>query len=150
MKTYLVVAVLVLSAARATVALGGEFEDFAGAKNAYEGGEYETAVQRFEALLATEPKNKGLLEEIYKLLAVSYLFVGDKERAELNFVELLTMEPGFALDAMVFPIDVVDFFTDVKNRHAAHLAALARARADEEAARRKAEEERRRTGSSSP
>lgn len=120
-----------------------EFEDFAGAKNAYDAGEYEAAVVRFEALLSSDPKNKGLVQEIHKLLGVSYLFVENREEAEAIFIELLTMEPGFSLDPLVFPIDVVDFFTEIKARHAERLAALTKSRAAEEAVRLKAEEAKR-------
>ncbi len=120
-----------------------EFEDFAGAKNAYDAGEYEAAVVRFEALLGSDPKNKGLVQEIHKLLGVSYLFVENREEAEANFIGLLTLEPGFSLDPLVFPIDVVDFFTEIKALHAERLAALTKSRADEEAVRLKAEEEQR-------
>lgn len=128
----------------ARAAAADEFEDFAGAKNAYEAGEYETAVDRFEALLDSEPENKGLLQEIHKLLAVSYLFVGNRDGAEAQFIELLTMDPGFTLDPLVYPIDVVDFFSDVKARHAERITALAKERAREEEERRRKEEERRR------
>jgi len=120
-----------------------EFEDFAGAKNAYEAGEYETAVTRFEAILKGQPKNKGLVEETHKLLGVSYVFVGDTDGAEAQFIELLTADPGFSLDPLVFPIDVIDFFTSVKNRHGDRIATLARERAREEEARRREEEARR-------
>jgi tetratricopeptide (TPR) repeat protein len=119
-----------------------EFEDFANAKNAYEAGQYQTAVTRFEALRAANPKNKGLAEETNKLLAVSYLFLGNKTEAEKSFIEILTDDPDFALDPLIFPIDVIDFFSEVKARHAERLAALSAARAAEEEARRKAEEER--------
>ncbi len=139
------IAVMVLSLGplAPSPARADEFEDFAGAKNAYEAGEYETAVFRFEALMASEPTNKGLIQEIHKLLAVSYLFVGNKDGAEAQFIELLTLDPGFDLDQLEFPIDVVDFFTNVKSRHAERFAALARERAREEEVRRKAEEIRR-------
>ena len=131
-------AVLALAAARAHA---DEFEEFASAKNAYEAGEYQAAVTRFEALKASQPKNKGLVEETHKLLAVSYLFLGNRTAAEQNFIEILSDDPAFALDPLVFPIDVIDFFSEVKQRHAERLAALSEARAAEEEARRKAEAE---------
>ena len=124
-------------------AAADEFQDFANAKNAYEAGEYETAVARFEELRAAAPKNKGLVEELHKLLGVSYLFLGNKGKAEENFLELLSADPEFALDPLVFPIDVVDFFAEVKGRHAERLSALAAARAAEEEAKKRAEEEKR-------
>jgi tetratricopeptide (TPR) repeat protein len=128
----------------ATSAAADEFQDFANAKNAYETGEYETAVTRFEELRASQPKNKGLVEELHKLLAVSYLFLGNKTKAEENFLELLSVDPEFALDPLVFPIDVIDFFAEVKGRHAERLSALTAARAAEERAKEEAEAEKRR------
>jgi len=125
----------------AGVATADEFDRFAYARNAYEAGEYEAAVTRFETLLESEPRNPALVLEAYKLLGVSYLFVGNKERAEETFIKLLTRSPDYTLDPLVFPIDVVDFFTVVKDKNDEQIAALAAARAAEEEARRKAEEE---------
>jgi tetratricopeptide (TPR) repeat protein len=134
-------ALVLLVAARGAA---DEFQEFANAKNAYEAGEYQTAVARFEELRASQPKNKGLVEELHKLLAVSYLFLGNKAKAEENFLELLSADPEFALDPLVFPIDVIDFFAEVKGRHAERLSALAAARAAEETAREEAAAEKRR------
>jgi tetratricopeptide (TPR) repeat protein len=125
-------------------AAADEFDQFAIAKNAFEAGEYEVAVTRFEELLSAEPKNPALVLETHKLLGVSYLFVGNRHEAEANFLKLLTLSPEYSLDPMVFPIDVVDFFTEIKQKNDERLAEFARARAAEEAARRKAEEEARR------
>src|SRR5512137_2801627 len=93
--------VAVLASFVATRAAADEFQEFANAKNAYEAGEYETAVARFEELRASQPKNKGLVEELHKLLAVSYLFLGNSAKAEENFLELLSADPEFALDPLV-------------------------------------------------
>jgi tetratricopeptide (TPR) repeat protein len=125
-------------------ATADEFDQFAIAKNAFEAGEYEVAVTRFEELLIAEPKNPALVLETHKLLGVSYLFVGNRKEAEANFLKLLTLSPEYALDPMELPIDVVDFFTEIKHKNDERLAEIARARAAEEAARRKAEEEARR------
>lgn len=118
-----------------------EFDKFALAKNAFEGGEYEVAVARFEELLNSEPKNPALILETHKLLGVSYLLTGNREEAEANFLELLTLSPEYTLDPLVFPIDIVDFFIEIKQKNDERLAELARVRAAEEEARRKAEEE---------
>ncbi|MFO8074474.1 MAG: tetratricopeptide repeat protein [Polyangia bacterium] len=136
----LVVAAAALSPAGA---LADEFEEFIKAKNAYEAGEYETAVERFEALLDGDPRNPALVNEAYKLMGVSYLFVGREEEAEKSFLKLLTRSPEYELDPMLFPIEVVDFFTEVKLKNDKRLAALAQARAAEKEAERRAEEKRR-------
>lgn len=129
--------------AAAPPAAGDEFDDFTKARNAYEAGEYAVAVERFTALLAAEPRNPAIVLESQKLLGVSYLFVGDQAAAEAALLKLLALSPDFALDPMLFPIEVIDFFTDVKARNDERLAALSRARAAEEETRRQAEEERR-------
>lgn len=121
-----------------------EFDQFTRASNAFEAGDYAEAASRFEALLEGGLRNPALVLECHKLAAVSYLFVDDKEWAEHHFVELLTISPDYALDPMMFPIDVLDFFTEVKQKNDDRIEALARARAAEEARKRKAEEERRR------
>jgi len=126
------------------LASADEFDLFAQAKNAYEAGEYQVAVTRFEELLEAEPKNPALILEAHKLLGVSYMFTGNKDKAEASFLKLLTLSPEYTLDPLVFPIDVIDFFTEIKNKNNERLAELARVRAAEEEARRKAEEEARR------
>ena len=125
-------------------AFTGEFRDFENAQNAYNAGEYQTAVDRFEAILSSEISNQALLQDTHKLLAVSYLFVGDREKAEAHFTALLTLQPDFNIDPLAYPIDVIDFFTDVKNRYAEQLRALRTEKLAEKAARKKAEEEKRR------
>jgi tetratricopeptide (TPR) repeat protein len=137
------VGLAVLALAQPARLAADEFDDFTKARNAYEGGEYAAAVERFTALLASEPRNPAIVLESQKLLGVSYLFVGDQAAAEAALLKLLTLSPEFELDPMLFPIEVIDFFTDVKARNDERLAALTRARASEEAARRQAEEERR-------
>jgi len=121
-----------------------EFDQFALAKNAFEAGEYEVAVARFEELLTADPKNPALILETHKLLGVSYMFIGNTVEAEANFLKLLTLSPEYELDPLVFPIDVVDFFTEIKQKNDERLAELARVKAAEEEARRRAEEEARR------
>jgi len=126
-----------------------EYDQFVHAKNAYEAGEYEEAVLRFEEMFEAGLNNPALVLECHKLLAVSHLFVGDNEAAERHFAKLLTISPNYVLDPMMLPIAVIDFFTDVKRKNQEKLDALARARAAEEKrrialeeARRKAEIER--------
>ncbi len=120
-----------------------EYDQFVHAKNAYEAGEYEEAVSRFEKVFDAGLNNPALILECHKLLAVSYLFVGDNEAAERHFAKLLTISPDYVLDPMMLPIAVIDFFTNVKRKNQEKLDALARVRAAEEE-RRIAQEEARR------
>ncbi len=120
-----------------------EYGLFSNAKNAFDAGEYEVAVQRFEELVASNIQNPALVLESYKLLAISYLFAGNRASAEKTFTELLTRSPDFKLDPLLYPMEVIDVFAKVKQRNEKRLEELARARAEEEK-RRVAEEKRRR------
>ncbi len=119
------------------------FVEFAKAKNAFDAGDYPEACRRFEAFLSTASDNPALIAETHKYLGVSYLFLNEKEKAEEQFVQLLNMEPEFMLDPLIFPIDVVDFFTEVQQKHAQRLARIAEAEARAEA-EKKAQEEKER------
>jgi tetratricopeptide (TPR) repeat protein len=117
-----------------------EYDRFTHARNAFEAGEYQTAVQRFEELLIVGVKNPALVLEIHKIAAVSYLFVGDKKSAEQHFIRLLTLAPEWDLDPLAFPIEVIDFFGEIRADNKDRILALSRARADEAARAREAEE----------
>lgn len=112
-----------------------EYQLFEMAMNAFNAGMYEEAATRFNALLKTETKNPALLLECHKFIAVSKLFIGDKESAEHHFLELLTISPEYTLDPIIFPIEIIDFFTEIKAKNQKQLEALVLARAREKAAR---------------
>lgn len=130
-------------AAFSFVAMADEFERFGWAKNAFDSGNYEESVSRFEKILKNEVSNPALVSECHMLLAVSYLFVGDKANAEFHFNELLTLSPDYSPDPLVFPIEVIDFFTEIKAKNKDRLAALVQARAEEKAKKEKAEQAKR-------
>ena len=117
-----------------------EYDQFAIAKNAFDAGEYQEAVNRFETLLKSGLQNPTLVVESLKLSGISFLFIGNNEAAEAQFTELLTKVPEYSLDPLVYPIEVVDFFTEIKQKNQKQLEELAKAKALEAAAR-KAEEE---------
>ena len=116
---------------------------FTNARNAFDAGEYREAASRFESMLEKGLDNEALLIETHKYLGVCYLFLADEKNAENQFLKLLNLEPNFKLDPLVFPIDVVDFFTAVQRKHALELQEIAEAEAIAEQARKKAEERRR-------
>jgi hypothetical protein len=118
---------------------GDEYDDFAIAKNAFDAGEYQEAVKRFDVLLKRGLQNPSLVIESHKLIGISYLFIGNQELAESHFTKLLTLAPNFTLDPLLYPIEVIDFLTKIKQENQKRLEALAKAKALEEAAR-KAEE----------
>ncbi|MDD5308376.1 MAG: hypothetical protein PHU25_13730 [Deltaproteobacteria bacterium] len=133
-------ACLAISPARARA---DEFDQFINAKNAYEAGEYATAITRFEDLLSSGVKNPALLLECHKLVGISYLFAGDRTKAEAHFYELLTLSPTFLLDPMIYPMEVVDVFTEVKRKNNERIETLARAQAADDEKRRAEETKRR-------
>ncbi len=136
----LLIALSVITIGLPDSARADEYDLFVRAKNAYEAGEYKEAVSRFEELLERGLSNSALALECNKLLAVSYMFTDDRDAAELYFTKLLTISPNYRLDPMLFPIEVVDFFTEIKQKNEERLEALARARAEEDARQKVAEE----------
>jgi tetratricopeptide (TPR) repeat protein len=116
---------------------------FTNARNAFDAGEYRKAASRFEAMIEKGLDNEALLMETHKYLGVCYIFLADEKNAEDQFLKLLNLDPNFKLDPLVFPIDVVDFFTAVQRKHALELKEIAEAEARAEEARKKAEEKRR-------
>ena len=116
---------------------------FTNARNAFDAGDYREAANRFEVMLEKGLDNEALLVETHKYLGVCYIFLSDQKGAEEQFLKLLNLEPEFSLDPLVFPIDVVDFFTSVKRKHGIELREIAEAEARAEEARIKAEETRR-------
>lgn len=131
-----------------SMAVCDEYDEFALAKNAFDAGEYQEAVRRFDALLLKGIQNPSLIVESHKFVAISYLFIGNETSAERHFNKLLTRAPNFTLDPLLYPIEVVDFFTKIKQKSKKQLEALAKAKAIEEqkrkereAARQKAEAE---------
>ena len=104
------------------------FIEFTNAKNSFDAGQYEQAASRFEKLENKNLNNQALTTEVHKYLAVSYLFLDKKKEAEEQFVLLLNGNPGFDLDPLVFPIDAVDFFTEIKLRYAQKLTKISEAK----------------------
>ncbi len=125
------------------VVRGDETDDFANAKNAFEAGEYEAAINRFNSLLQAGLQNPGLLLETHKLLGICYLFTGNREAAKDQFTKLLTRSPKYSLDPLLYPIEVVDFFTEIKQRNEKRLEELAEMQALQAKKRREEEELRR-------
>ena len=123
--------------------LADEYTEFTNAKNAFEAGEYEAAINRFNELLKSGLQNPSLVLEVHKLLGISYLFTKNRDAAEKHFIKLLTQLPNYTLDPLLYPIEVVDFFTEIKRQNQKRLDQLARVQAQQEE-RRRAEEERRR------
>jgi tetratricopeptide (TPR) repeat protein len=120
-----------------------DFTSFTNAKNSFDAGQYDQAAERFKELENKDLHNDALLTEVYKYLGVTYLFLGKKEEAKEQFILLLNSNPDFQLDPLVFPIDAVDFFTEIKIEQSTNLKKIteAKKKAEEQL---KIEEERQR------
>lgn len=123
-----------------TIRADDEYDQFAVAKNAFDAGEYKEAVHRFETLLQNGLQNPTLILETLKLSGISYLFIENREAAEEQFTKLLTKAPDYTLDPLLYPIEVVDFFTEIKQKNQKRLDELAKAKAIEAAAEKAAQE----------
>jgi hypothetical protein len=140
-STTLVYGVLLL--AMPAHGLSDPFVVFAKARNAFEGGDYAESASRFAEFLADDPDVPALIIEAHKYLAISYLFLGNRKQAEDQFIQLLTRDTEYSLDPLIFPIDVVDFFTEIRRAHATQLERIASARRKAEAEQKKEEERQR-------
>ncbi len=115
----------------AQVARAGDFEAFQHARQAYEAGDYDAAVRRFEALVGgpvPRLEDPGLLVESRKLLGAAYLFLGKREAAERQFELILREEPDYPLDPVQFPEEVRRLFEQVRKKVREQLRAEAEAR----------------------
>jgi len=116
-------------------------EQFRFAMNAYDAGDYQEAVKRFRTLINADPPvitKRSLLIDAHLYLGVSLLFTGNITGGEKEFEKLLTLDPDYRLDSVLFPVEIIDTFTVVTNRMKEKLARLAEERQKaEEAARRR-------------
>ena len=125
------------------------------AKDRFEFGSYADCAGTLRQWLATEPAlSDEQAVDAYRMLGISELQLGDQAQARAAFVNLLSFDPDFALDAFLVPPAVVDFFDKVKKEHEPALAPLRERRRElreqqrlaEEAKRRLLAEEQARTG----
>jgi hypothetical protein len=95
------------------------------AKDRYEFGAYAEAAAALRQLLAGKPSlTDAEAVDAYRMLGISEYQLGDKLAARTAFVNLLSYEPDYALDAFLVPPAIVEFFDGVKKEHEAALAPL--------------------------
>ncbi len=125
------------------------------AKDRFEFGAHAEAAAALRQLLARSPTlTDAEAVEVYRMLGIAEYQLGDKAAARAAFVNLLSFEPDFALDAFLVPPPIVEFFDAVKKEHEPALAPLRERRQElreqqrlaEEAKRRLLAEEQSRTG----
>lgn len=121
-----------------TLAAADDLTDFEQARTLYDKRNYAGAVSAFKQMVGSDPprvSERLLVLESRKYLAASLLFLGQPDEARAQFRLLLVQEPGYALDPLAFPTDVVTLFEKVK------VAVLGELTGAQEAERRQLEEE---------
>jgi tetratricopeptide (TPR) repeat protein len=95
------------------------------AKDRFDFGAYADAAASLRQLLAGTP-NLTPQESIdaYRMLGIAEYQLGDRRAARAAFVNLLSVDPDFGLDAFLVPPPIVEFFDAVKKEHEAALAPL--------------------------
>jgi tetratricopeptide (TPR) repeat protein len=125
------------------------------AKDRFEFGAYADCAGTLRQFLAGDPVlPDDQAVDAYKMLGVSEYQLGDLDQARAAFVNLLSYDPEYALDAFLVPPAIVEFFDKVKKENESALAPLRERRRDlreqqrlaEEAKRRLLAEEQARTG----
>jgi hypothetical protein len=125
------------------------------AKDRFEFGAYADCAGTLRQFLARDPElSDEEAVDAYRMLGISEYQLGDLAQARAAFVNLLSYDPDFGLDAFLVPPPIVEFFDRVKKEHEAALAPLRerkralkeQQRLAEEAKRRLLAEEQARTG----
>jgi hypothetical protein len=125
------------------------------AKDRFEFGAYAEAAGTLRQVLSGAPDlTDAEAVEAHRMLGIAEYQLGDKLAARAAFVNLLSFEPDYALDAFLVPPAIVEFFDGVKKEHEPALAPLRERRRElreqqrlaDEAKRRLLAEERSRTG----
>ncbi len=125
------------------------------AKDRFEFGAYADAAGTLRQLLGRTPDlSHQEAVDAYRMLGIAEYQLGDRLGARAAFVNLLSLEPDYALDAFLVPPPIVEFFDAVKKEHEPALAPLRERRRElaeqqrlaDEAKRRLLAEEQLRTG----
>ena len=114
------------------------------AKDRFEFGAYADCAGTLRPYLATAPAlPDDQLVDAWRMLAISEVHLGDQPQARSAFVNLLSIDPDFALDPFLVPPPIVDFFDRVKKEAEPSLAPLRARRREVREQQRLAEEARR-------
>ena len=115
------------------------------ARDRFEFGAYADCAGTLRQYLATDPPlSEAQAVDAYRMLGISEYHLGDLAQARAAFVNLLSFDPEFALDAFLVPPPIVDFFDRVKKENEPALAPLRQRRRELRDQQRLAEEARRR------
>ncbi len=95
------------------------------AKDRLDFGAYAEAAGAVHQLLSRDPKlTDAEAVDAYRMLGIAEFQLGDTAAARAAFVNLLSVEPDYALDAFLVPPPIVEFFDRVKREHEPALAPL--------------------------
>ncbi|HET7824163.1 MAG TPA: tetratricopeptide repeat protein [Anaeromyxobacter sp.] len=115
------------------------------AKDRFEFGAYAEAAGTLRQVLAGNPQlTDAEAVDAWRMLGIAEYQLGDKLAARAAFVNLLSFEPDYALDAFLVPPPIVEFFDAVKKEHEPTLAPLRERRRELREQQRMADEARRR------
>jgi hypothetical protein len=115
------------------------------AKDRFEFGAYADCAGTLRPYLATAPAlSDEQAIEAWRMLGISEYHLGDLPQARAAFVNLLSFDPDYGLDAFLVPPPIVDFFDKVKKEHEPALAPLRERRRELREQQRLAEEAKRR------
>jgi hypothetical protein len=115
------------------------------AKDRFEFGAYADAAGTLRQMLAGTPQlTDAEAVDAYRMLGIAEYQLGDKLAARAAFVNLLSFEPDYGLDAFLVPPPIVEFFDAVKKEHEPTLAPLRERRRELREQQRMADEARRR------
>jgi hypothetical protein len=115
------------------------------AKDRFDFGAYADCAGTLRKWLATDPVlSEDEAAEAYRMLGISEFHLGDTSQARSAFVNLLSYDPDYALDAFLVPPAIVEFFDRVKRDNESALAPLRERRRALREQQRLAEEAKRR------
>jgi tetratricopeptide (TPR) repeat protein len=119
--------------------------DLKRAKDRFDFGAYADAAAVLRQLLAGSPRlTDAESVEAYRMLGIAEYQLGDQPQARSAFVNLLSVDPDYALDPFLVPPPIVEFFDRVKRDSEPALAPLRQRRRDLREQQRLADEARRR------
>lgn len=132
-RLYLALGVMLLwcSPGWAQSSLKAEFNQ---AKNSYTYGNYGDSIRRFQQLLYPLPgrlRSRNLRQQAHKYLGLSYYYLflrSKKERfqraSERELTLFLLQDPNATLDPLLYPPNLVSFFSKVRQKNRQRLAKI--------------------------
>jgi len=119
--------------------------DLKRAKDRFDFGAYADAAGSLRQMLARAPDlTDAEAVDAYRMLGIAEYQLGDRLAARAAFVNLLSFEPDYGLDAFLVPPPIVEFFDAVKKEHEPALAPLRERRRELAQQRRLADDAKRR------